>query len=78
MFDKYFSHLSAKPEVTNKKLKLLWLGVGSEDFLYKRAVIFDELLKEKKLEHKSLVTGGGHTWMNARRYLTETLQILFK
>ena len=36
------------------------------------------LMKEKKIEHKSLVTGGGHTWMNARHYLTETLKLFFK
>jgi enterochelin esterase-like enzyme len=78
VFDKYFSTLSAKPEVTNQRLKLLWMGVGNEDFLYQRAVAFDELLKERKIEHKSLVTGGSHTWMNARHYLTETLQLYFR
>ena len=41
-------------------------------------VKFDELLKERKIDHKSLVTGGGHTWMNARNYLSETLQLFFK
>jgi len=78
VFGKYFSSLSANPETTNRQLHLLWLGVGSDDFLYKQAVAFDELLKEKKIEHKSLITGGGHTWMNARHYLTETLQLYFK
>jgi enterochelin esterase-like enzyme len=78
VFDTYFSDLSAKPEVTNRQLKLLWMGVGSEDFLYKQAVAFDDLMKEKKIEHTSLVTGGGHTWMNARHYLTRTLQLYFK
>lgn len=78
VFDKYFSSMAAKPEETNQQLKLLWMGVGSEDFLYAQAVAFDGLLKEKKIEHKSLVTGGGHTWMNARHYLTETLQLYFK
>jgi enterochelin esterase-like enzyme len=78
VFDKYFAGLSADPASTNKKLKLLWMGVGSDDFLYKQAVAFDELLKAKKIEHKSLVTAGGHTWMNARQYLTETLQLFFK
>ena len=76
--DKYFSDLSAKPEVTNQRLKLLWLGVGTEDFLYQQAVAFDEYLKAKKIDHKSLITGGGHTWMNARRYLAETLPLYFK
>ena len=52
-----------------------WLGVGNEDFLYASAVAFDDFLKEKQIIHKSLVTGGGHTWMNARHYLTETLPL---
>lgn len=76
--DKYFGSLTASPDVTNRQLKLLWLGVGTEDFLYKQAVAFDEYLKEKQIGHRSLVTGGGHTWMNARHYLAETLQIWFK
>ena len=78
VFNKYFTSLAEKPEATNQQLKLLWLGVGREDFLYRQAVTFDEFLKEKKIEHKSLVTDGGHTWMNARLYLTETLQLYFK
>jgi len=78
VFNRYFGALAETPEATNQRLKLLWLGVGSEDFLYRQAVTFDEFLKEKKIEHKSLVTGGGHTWMNARHYLTETLQLYFK
>jgi enterochelin esterase family protein len=78
VFDKYFGQLGANPEATNRRLRLLWMGVGSDDFLYKQAVAFDELLKTKKIDHKSLVTGGGHTWMNARHYLVETLQLYFK
>jgi enterochelin esterase family protein len=78
VFNKYFSEVTANPELTNQKLKLLWLGVGKEDFLYKPATTFDAFLKEHKIEHKSLITDGGHTWMNARHYLTETLQLYFK
>lgn len=78
VFEKYFDNIYAKPEVTNQKLKLLWLGVGNEDFLYKPAVTFIDLLKEKKIEQKTLITTGGHTWMNARLYLTETVQLFFK
>jgi enterochelin esterase-like enzyme len=78
VFNKYFSNVYANPAVTNKQLKLLWLGVGSEDALYKPTVTFIDLLKEKKIEQKNLITTGGHTWMNSRHYLTETLQMLFK
>lgn len=76
--DKYLGSLTANPESTNRQLKLLWLGGGTGDFLYQQAVAFDGYLKEKGIEHKSLVTGGGHTWMNARHYLAETLQMWFK
>ncbi len=78
VFEKYFENIYTNPELTNKKLKLLWLGVGNEDFLYKQAETFVNILKEKNIEHKSLITGGGHTWMNSRHYLTETLQLFFK
>jgi enterochelin esterase family protein len=78
VMDKYFAELMVKPEETNKKLKLMWMGVGSEDFLYQQATTFDKLLTEKKIEHKKMITGGGHTWMNARTYLTETMQLYFK
>jgi Enterochelin esterase and related enzymes len=78
VFDKYFGEFSNNPDSLNKQLKLLWLGVGREDFLYQQAVTFNDFLKNKKIEHKSLITGGGHTWMNARHYLIETLQLYFK
>jgi enterochelin esterase-like enzyme len=78
VFEKYFENSYAKPGLTNKKIKLLWLGVGKDDFLYPSAVKFMDLLKEKKIEQKNLITEGGHTWMNARHYLTETLQLYFK
>ena len=78
VFDRYFPGMSAQPEVTNRQVKLLWLGVGKADFLYQPAVTFMDLLQQRKLAHQTLVTEGGHTWMNARHYLTETLQLYFK
>jgi enterochelin esterase-like enzyme len=78
VFDRYFARAAADPQATNKKLRLLWLGVGKADFLYPQATEFDEYLKGKKIEHQSLVTEGGHTWMNARHYLAETLPLYFR
>jgi enterochelin esterase family protein len=78
VFQTHFPELAANPEETNQRLKLLWMGVGTEDFLYKPATEFDAFLKERGIKHTSLITGGGHTWMNARQYLTETLQLYFK
>jgi enterochelin esterase-like enzyme len=62
VFEKYFTPLSAAPDTLNSKLKLLWLGVGKDDFLFEQAVEFDEFLKGKNIGHSSLITAGGHTW----------------
>jgi enterochelin esterase family protein len=76
--DTHFAELVSQPDATNARTKLLWLGVGKDDFLYRPARDFEAYLKDKKIAHQSLVTEGGHTWMNARHYLAETLQLFFK
>lgn len=63
---------------TNQNLKLLWVSVGNEDFLYKPAVEFMDFLKAKNVNYKSLVTPGGHTWMNVKAYVATTAPLLFK
>lgn len=63
---------------TNKKLKLFWISVGNEDFLYKQTAAFMDFLSTNKVNFKSMVTGGGHTWMNTRQYFAATAQLLFK
>jgi enterochelin esterase-like enzyme len=76
--DGTYSSIFSNPEKTNKELKLLWVGVGNEDFLYNDVSTFMNYLNSKKINYKSLITGGGHTWMNVKTYLTETAQLLFK
>jgi enterochelin esterase-like enzyme len=73
-----YASIVSNPEKTNKDLKLLWVGVGTEDFLYNDVSTFMNYLTSKKINYKSLVTGGGHTWMNVKTYLAETAQLLFK
>jgi hypothetical protein len=36
------------------------------------------LLKAKKINTRTLITTGGHTWMNARLFLAATAQLLFQ
>ena len=78
VFDDHFGKLLKDADTTNRRLKLLWLGVGKEDFLYQPAIEFDQYMTAKQVQHVSLETDGGHTWMNARFYLSETLQLFFK
>jgi len=77
-FEQNFSSFYANPENTNKKMKLFWLSVGSEDFLYKQAVEFMDLLKAKNIKTKTMITTGGHTWMNCKLFLSEAAPLLFK
>ncbi len=63
---------------TNNQLKLLWSGIGTEDFLYKGTTEFNQFLIDHKIELKTYETDGGHTWMNVKKYLNQTLPLLFK
>lgn len=73
-----YKHVGQNPEKTNKQLKLLWVSVGDEDFLYKPTIEFIDYLKSKNVNHKTLISPGGHTWMNVKTYVAETAQLLFK
>ncbi len=77
-FDRNNAVAFANPAKINQQLKLFWISVGTDDFLYKSTVEFMDFLKAKNVNYKSLVTDGGHTWMNTKVYLTQTAQLLFK
>jgi enterochelin esterase-like enzyme len=77
MEDRY-KHIGGEPEKTNQQLRLLWVSVGNEDFLYAQTVEFLDYLKSNKVRYKELITPGGHTWMNVKTYVAESAQLLFK
>jgi enterochelin esterase family protein len=65
-------------ESINKKVKLLWIACGKDDFLIKRNTAFIDLLKEKKIKHVWNETEGAHTWAVWRRNLTVFTPMLFR
>ena len=65
-------------KTVKKKIKMLWIGTGTEDFLVQASRGLDEYLTEEGVEHTFYNPGGGHTWMNCRDYLTKIAQKLFK
>lgn len=73
-----FKPIIENPDRTNEQLKLFWISVGNEDFLYNQTVEFIDFLKARNIRYKSLITPGGHTWMNTKVYLAETAQLLFQ
>ena len=78
MMDTCFPQYAKDPSLINDRFKLVWYGVGSDDFLYRNVVENREYLDGKGIKHEDMDTEGGHTWMNARAYLTATLQKFFK
>ena len=78
VMDAYFPELVSSPSPLNSRMKLVWIGVGSSDFLYGDVVRNREFFDARGIRHEGITTEGGHTWMNARTYLIETLQKYFK
>lgn len=76
--ERSYQPVYSNPDNTNKLFKLLWISVGTDDFLYKPTIEFIDFLKAKKVNYKSLITDGGHTWMNTKKYLAATAQLLFQ
>jgi enterochelin esterase-like enzyme len=59
-------------------LKLLWFATGSEDFLLSRTKETVELFKKHGFNPVFKETGGGHTWINWQKYLSEFAPQLFR
>jgi enterochelin esterase family protein len=68
----------ADATATNVKLRLLWIGVGQDDFLRERNERFVNALAERGVNHEWRLTDGAHTWPVWRRYLAEFAPKLFQ
>jgi enterochelin esterase-like enzyme len=73
-----FKAVLADPASINSRLKLLWVGCGTEDSLFESNRQFSELLSKQKIEHIFRVTGGAHTFAVWQRYLNEVAPLLFQ
>lgn len=72
-----FARALGDAKSTNAKYKLLWLGIGKDDFLLKTNQQFDELLSARGIKHTFRLTEGNHSWPVWRRYLVEFASLLF-
>jgi enterochelin esterase family protein len=75
---KTYAKLVGNANDSNKKLKLLWVGCGTEDSLFGASKNFSEWLKANHITHTFRETAGAHTWMVWRRYLNEISPLLFR
>ncbi|HMG91912.1 MAG TPA: alpha/beta hydrolase-fold protein [Chryseolinea sp.] len=77
-FKKNFSNWSPDASAINKELKLFTISVGTEDFLYESVKQNIAMFQEKHLKLETFIVPGGHTWMNCKLFLANSLQQLFK
>lgn len=62
----------------SKGVKLYWMGIGKDDFLYAANKKFRDKLDAAGLPYVYVETDGGHVWKNWRIYLSEFAPLLFK
>lgn len=58
---------------TAEQMELVYLAMGTDDFLYRTVEPTRAMLIENGIEHVYHETDGGHTWANWRRYLRDFL-----
>ena len=61
-----------------KSPKLIWIGIGKDDFLSQDDEKLRAALDKESYKYVYLKTKGGHTWRNWREYLTIFAQKIFK
>jgi enterochelin esterase family protein len=72
-----FKQLVAEAKKVNGEYKVLWVGCGTDDTLFKSVQAFSGMLDADGVKHTFRVTDGAHTWLNWRRYLVEVAPLLF-
>ncbi|MBK9253595.1 MAG: esterase [Proteobacteria bacterium] len=61
-----------------KEMKLVYYAMGKDDFLYATVAPTRAMLDRAGIGHLYNETGGGHTWINWRRYLDDLAPRLFR
>ena len=76
--DTQFKTLVEKKALSDKNLKLLWIGCGKSDGLFPGAEVMDKWMTEHNVKHVWRPSEGAHQWPVWRMYLSEFLPLLFK
>ena len=77
VYSDFHGNLLNNPDI-NSNVRLLWIGCGKDDFLYKNNMNFIDMLKQKNIKHVAYISEGRHSWRVWRPYLREVAQKLFK
>ena len=76
--DQNYPEFFKNADAINKQFKLLWIGVGKDDFALNGSRALSELLTKSNIKHTYRVTEGRHEWVIWRHHLHEFAPMLFK
>ncbi|MDJ0678044.1 MAG: alpha/beta hydrolase-fold protein [Calothrix sp. MO_167.B42] len=76
--DTSYGGVFQNPTLANLKLKLFWLGCGTQDNFYSTHQTIHRELEKAGIRHVWFPTEGGHEWLVWRGYLREFTSILFR
>ena len=68
----------ADPVKLNHNLRLLWLAIGTEDFMFEPVRQSHETLERAGIKHVWAQSSGAHVWTVWRKYLDEFAPMLFQ
>jgi enterochelin esterase-like enzyme len=77
-FPKMYANLVGQPETSNRKIRMLWVGCGTDDGAFAASKAFSEFLAKHNIKHTFRESGGAHTWTVWRRYIYEISPLLFQ
>ena len=75
---KDYGGILANPARPNEQLHLLWIGIGSEDFLLGDVKESHEVLQKAGIKHVWFESSGAHVWTVWRKYLADFAPRLFQ
>ena len=76
--DTQFKKLVEQKPLSDKNLKLLWIGCGKSDGFFAGAEEMDQWMTAHQVKHVWRPSEGSHQWPVWRMYLSEFLPLLFK
>jgi enterochelin esterase family protein len=74
----YTTAFPALNDKTAEKLRLLWIACGKDDRLIESNRQFCGWLNTENVHYIWIESGGGHTFLNWRRYLCQFAPLLFQ
>ena len=75
---KDYDGVLADPAKLNQQLHLLWIGIGTDDFLNAPVSHSHELLEKAGIKHVWVESSGAHVWTVWRKYLADFAPRLFQ